>query len=104
MSGSWPGPSTGGRPDRGARAMSRSKVALLRVAPERVLEDVDRLCELGGMRQALDPGAATILKDNISWHFPFPGANTTPWQLEGVVLALRRRGLADLVCVENQTV
>jgi uncharacterized protein (DUF362 family) len=84
--------------------MSRSKVALLRVAPERVLEDVDRLCELGGMREALDRGATTILKDNISWHFPFPGANTTPWQLEGVVLALRSRGLSDQVCVENQTV
>jgi len=84
--------------------MSQSKVALLRVTPERVLEDVDRLCELGGMREALRPGTTTIVKDNISWHFPFPGANTTPWQLEGTILALRRRGLADLVCVENQTV
>jgi len=83
--------------------VSRPKVALLRVSPERVLEDVDRLCELGGMRQALERGATTILKDNISWHFPFPGANTTPWQLEGVVLALRRRGLSDLVCVEKPT-
>jgi len=84
--------------------MSRSKVALLRVAPERVLEDVDRLCELGGMREALDRGATTILKDNISWHFPFPGANTTPWQLEGTIRALRRAGYDDLVCVQNKTV
>ena len=38
-------------------------------------------------------GRTTILKDNISWHFPFPGANTTPWQLEGTILALRARGL-----------
>ena len=30
----------------------------------------------------------TILKDNISWHFPFPAANTTPWQLEGTIQAL----------------
>jgi uncharacterized protein (DUF362 family) len=84
--------------------MSKSTVALLRVNPERVLEDMDRLCELGGMREALDRGATTILKDNISWHFPFPGANTTPWQLEGTILALRRRGLAEQVCVQNQTV
>ena len=36
------------------------------------------------MTQALTRGATTILKDNISWHFPFPAANTTPWQLEGM--------------------
>jgi len=52
----------------------------------------------------LDPGATTILKDNISWHFPFPGANTTPWQLEGTILALKVRGFADVVCVQNKTV
>ena len=56
------------------------------------------------VKAALKPGAQTILKDNISWHFPFPGANTTPWQLEGTVRALRGRGYADLVCVQNKTV
>ena len=45
--------------------------------------DIDRLLELAGVSSALEPGRTTILKDNISWHFPFPGANTTPWQLEG---------------------
>ena len=58
-----------------------------------VLGDVERLCELAGMKQALAPGATTILKDNISWHYPFPGANTTPWQLEGTILALQHAGL-----------
>jgi uncharacterized protein (DUF362 family) len=33
-----------------------------------------------------------------------PGANTTPWQLEGTILALRRAGFDDLVCVQNKTV
>src|SRR5258705_10800943 len=47
---------------------------------------------------------ATILKDNISWHFPFPAANTTPWQLEGTIRALARRGFTDQVCVQNKTV
>ena len=82
----------------------KSKVAALRVRPEHILEDVDRLCALGGMGDVLDAGATTILKDNISWHFPFPGANTTPWQLEGTLLALRKAGLTDLSCVQNQTV
>jgi uncharacterized protein (DUF362 family) len=82
----------------------RSKVAALRVRPEGILEDIDRLCGLGGLPGALEHGRKTILKDNISWHFPFPGANTTPWQLEGAALALRAAGFEDLVCVQNMTV
>jgi len=82
----------------------RSRVAVLRVAPSNVVREIERLCELAGMRDALRPGCPTILKDNISWHFPFPGANTTPWQLEGCIRALRRRGFEELVCVQNQTV
>ena len=82
----------------------KSRVAALRVEPGTVLESVERLCELGGMRSALAPRAHTILKDNISWHFPFPGANTTPWQLEGTIRALRAGGHQDLTCVQNKTV
>jgi uncharacterized protein (DUF362 family) len=82
----------------------RSKVAVLRVTPEHVLEQIGRLCDLAGLRASLAPGSTTILKDNISWHFPFPAANTTPWQLEGTIRALQDAGLSDLVCVQNQTV
>lgn len=83
---------------------SPGRVAALKVTPRTVLGDIERLCELAGMRSALDPSAATILKDNISWHFPFPGANTTPWQLEGSILALRHAGYRELSCVQNKTV
>src|SRR5262245_34681554 len=85
-------------------AMSRSTVAVLRVDPDSILDDIDRLHQLAGVDRALDRSAQTILKDNISWHFPFPGANTTPWQLEGTIRALRARGFADQVCVQNKTV
>ncbi len=81
-----------------------AQVAVLRSQPETVLEDYQRLFDLAEVRQALDPNSITILKDNISWHFPFPGANTTPWQLEGTVLALHAAGYHDLVCVQNKTV
>jgi uncharacterized protein (DUF362 family) len=84
--------------------MSRAKVSVLRVAPDTILEDIDRLYELADVESALDKSAQTILKDNISWHFPFPGANTTPWQLEGTVRALKKRGYEDQVCVQNKTV
>jgi uncharacterized protein (DUF362 family) len=82
----------------------KSQVAALRVAPDRILDQIDRLCALAGMERTLARGTTTILKDNISWHFPFPGANTTPWQLEGTIRALRARGFDDLTCVQNQTV
>jgi uncharacterized protein (DUF362 family) len=80
------------------------KVAVLRTRPETVLEDTQRLCELAGLSKALAPNTTTILKENISWHYPMPSANTTPWQLEGTILALQRAGLNDLVCVQNKTV
>src|SRR5215831_1306883 len=84
--------------------MAASKVAVLKVKPETILGDIERLMELGGVRQALAPAKTTILKDNISWHFPFPAANTTPWQLEGTILGLRKAGFSDQVCVQNKTV
>src|SRR5881392_1942089 len=82
----------------------RAKVAVLKTKPETVLEDYERLMKLADFEKHLDPSKTTILKDNISWHFPFPAANTTPWQLEGTIQALARRGYADQVCVQNKTV
>jgi uncharacterized protein (DUF362 family) len=81
-----------------------AKVALLRTRPETVLDDYTRLIELAGLQQHLQAGSTTILKDNISWHFPFPAANTTPWQLEGTIRALHAGGFTDQVCVQNKTV
>src|SRR5689334_10672822 len=84
--------------------MAKSKVAVLKVKPETILSDIERLCDLAGMSGALDKGATTILKDNISWHYPFPGANSTPWQMEGTIQQLRHSGFHDIKCVQNKTV
>jgi uncharacterized protein (DUF362 family) len=81
-----------------------ARVALLRTRPATVLEDYARLIELASVQQYLTAGNTTILKDNISWHFPFPAANTTPWQLEGTIRALHAGGFTDQVCVQNKTV
>src|SRR6478609_5481503 len=83
---------------------TRAKVAVLKTRPETVLEDYEKLMKLADFDKHLDPSKTTILKDNISWHFPFPAANSTPWQLEGTILALQRRGFTDQVCVQNKTV
>ncbi len=82
----------------------KSKVAVLKTHPKTVLEDVGRTMDLAEVSRHLAAGATTILKDNISWHFPFPGANTTPWQLEGTIQKLRADGYTDQVCVQNNTV
>ena len=82
----------------------KAKVAVVRTTPATVLDDVRRVMQLAGLRDSLDASATTILKNNISWHLLYPGANTTPWQLEGAIVALREAGLDKLVCVENETV
>lgn len=83
---------------------SEARVAVVRTTPATVLDDIQRAMELAGLKSALAANTPTILKDNISWHFPFPGANTTPWQLEGSIVGLHKAGFTDLVCVQNQTV
>ena len=42
------------------------------VSPESIFSDIDRLVDLAGVGAALAGGKTTILKDNISWYFPFP--------------------------------
>jgi uncharacterized protein (DUF362 family) len=56
------------------------------------------------VRASLKPDTTTLLKDNISWHFPFLPANTTPWQLEGAIIGLKKAGYTDLAAVHNDTV
>lgn len=81
-----------------------ARVAVLRTSSETVLDDYRRLCDIAGIRDALDPSATTILKDNISWHLLYPSSNTTPWQLEGTILGLKDSGFDDIVDVHNKTV
>lgn len=82
----------------------KSKVAVIKTNSISVLTDIEKLMRLAGVEQALDKNSPTILKDNISWHFPFPGANTTPWQMEGTILTLRNAGYKEIACVQNKTV
>lgn len=82
----------------------RARVAVLKTSPQTVLNDYERLIGLAEAPTFLKRGATTILKDNISWHFYYPAANTTPWQLEGCIIALKGLGYQDLVCVQNDTV
>lgn len=84
--------------------MKKTIVSILKTNPERVLDDIGKLMNMAGVASALNPEATTILKDNISWHYPLLSANTTPWQLEGTIRGLKQAGLNDLVAVHNNTV
>jgi uncharacterized protein (DUF362 family) len=72
--------------------MGRAKVAMLKTSPETVLEDYHRLMNLVDYQSLLAKEVDTALKINISWHFFYPASSTTPWQLEGVIRALKRDG------------
>ncbi len=84
--------------------MKRAVVAVMKTTPGTVFEDIAALMGAAGLKGALTPGATTVLKDNISWHLPMLSANTTPWQLEGAIMALKRAGFHDLISVHNDTV
>jgi uncharacterized protein (DUF362 family) len=82
----------------------RGKVAILKTSPNTVLNDYARLMELAGFRDVLPPDKETILKINISWQTWYPACSTAPWQLEGVIRALRAAGYEDLIAGHNDTV
>ncbi|MBN1557014.1 MAG: DUF362 domain-containing protein [Lentisphaerae bacterium] len=84
----------------------QSKVAVLRTTPATVLRDYHRLLNLAGYRDVLPQDRETALKINISWHFFFPAASTTPWQLDGVIRAMKRDGYAPdrIHACHNRTV
>jgi len=84
--------------------VAKGLVAVVKTEPGRVLEDCAKVMELAGLREALIPAATTILKDNISWHYPMLSANTTPWQLEGAIRGLKAAGFDKLAAVHNNTV
>lgn len=82
----------------------KGKVAVLRTGPDTVVEDVGRLMEMAGYRQALPPDHETILKVNVSWQTWYPGCSSTPWQIEGVVKRLQTDGYQNLAAAHNKTV
>lgn len=72
--------------------MNTAQVAILKTTPRTVLQDYHELMNLAGYQDVVAKDADTALKVNISWHFFFPGSSTTPWQLDGVIRALRADG------------
>ena len=81
-----------------------SRVAVVRTRPETVLEDVGRAMRLAGYQEVLPQGLPVLLKINISWQHWYPACSTSPWQLDGVIRALREDGYAEIIPAQNGTV
>jgi uncharacterized protein (DUF362 family) len=82
----------------------KGRVAVLKTSPETVLDDIDKLMRMACLEDALPKGVRTGLKINISWQTWYPACSSTPWQIEGVIRALRKAGYEDVVGVHNDTV
>ena len=84
----------------------KSRVAILKTTPATILEDYHKLLNLAGYQNVLSREHDTILKINISWHFFFPGSSTTPWQLDGVIRAMKKDGYnpSRIIACHNRTV
>jgi len=86
--------------------MTRAQVAVLKTSPATVLDDYGRLMDMVGFDRFLPRDQDTLIKLNLSWTKYFPACSSEPWQVEGVVRHLLRRGYAAerLLPVENRTV
>jgi uncharacterized protein (DUF362 family) len=82
----------------------RGKVAIIKTAPETVLDDVREVMRLAGYQDALPKDKDTILKINISWDTWYPACSSTPWQIEGAIQELQAAAYPRIVAGHNDTV
>jgi len=84
--------------------MEKSKVALMKTTPDTVVMDYWRLMNNADYQKHISKDVETILKLNLSWSLYYPGCSTQPWQLDGVLNALKGDRYTKLRAVENKTV
>ena len=87
-----------------APTSDRAVVAVVAATPETVFADIERAMVLADVGRHLNAELETLLKINISWQHWYPGCSTSPWQLEGVIRALRNLGHQQLTGAHNGTV
>jgi len=64
------------------------RVSVVRVK-DSVLSAVAEAMELAGVLERVKPGAEVCVKPNLGFDLFYPGAVTSPWVLEGVILGLK---------------
>ncbi len=81
-----------------------SKVAVVKTSPETVLGDIKAAMQLAEYKDYLEPSLDVILKINTSWQHYYPACSTSPWQLDGVITALKGEGFNNIIPAHNGTV
>jgi uncharacterized protein (DUF362 family) len=81
-----------------------SKVAVMKTNPKTVINDLKKVMDLANYKKSISKKFETILKLNLSWSLFFPACSTSPWQLDGVIRALKEDGYNKIYPVENKTV
>ncbi len=66
----------------------KAKVSIVGVT-ESVCEAVAQVMELAEWRNYIQEGADVCLKPNLGWDLFLPGAVTSPWVVEGVILTIQ---------------
>ncbi len=82
----------------------RGKVAILKTAPETVLDDVREVMRLADYQAALPNDKETMIKVNISWDTWYPACSSSPWQIEGAIQELQAAGYPRIAAGHNDTV
>ncbi len=84
----------------------KSKVAVLRTSPERVLDMYKEVMHLAEYEKFVSKDIDTLIKLNLSWTKYFPACSSEPWQVEGVIKTLIEDGFSSekLLPIENKTV
>ena len=80
---------------KGDHPVNRAKVAVLKTAPETILEDYGSLLDMAGFGDILTPDRDTALQVTLDWHHFFPSVTTPPWQLDGVLKKLSESGFPE---------
>lgn len=80
----------------------RSTVSVVSVTAS-IPDAVREAMELASWKSALEQGKPTALKVNLGWDLFIPGSITSPWVVEGVVLAIRE-WVGRLYLVESDQV
>lgn len=70
----------------------KASVAVIKTSPASVINDYGRLMRMARYADFLPKENRTYVKVNLSWREWFPSASTEPWQLEGVLAALKEDG------------
>ena len=81
-----------------------SKVAVIKTSPETVLGDIKAAMQLAEYKDYLESSLDVILKINTSWQHYYPACSTSPWQLDGVITALKGEGFNNIIPAHNGTV